>query len=336
MKFSPKNALLKNLTYFLAGSLLYPVQAAQLPWYHTYFHEKAGANYAQNVSFINFTQKIRYVARMLYYHTTHKKDELDQALLDIETELKKFEDMLLELEQKTLLAIKQKYAISDKIWHTYCADVEKIKTYYKTSMSQPHKEVIHDPAIGDIKDLLSMFLQENNINPQSVNMVMADDETIRNTDSSTMATTTFLLYPDKSNQKLIMLEYYTPISITIFPSLKESSWETKLSICAHEVQHIISQHIVPSLILVQYLTHYYSIIETDIKQTHEYQKLMQIHEAQAEILAALANRSTAACMKMFRQRFYYPNTLYEEHFYHLSSIDMLWKLHDKLEALYFS
>ena len=336
MKFSPKKAGLKSLTYFLACLLLYPLQAAPLPWYHTHFHTQAGANYVPNCSIIDFGQKLRYAARLAYYRMTHKKKELDQALLDIEAELKEFQAVLLEMEEDALLAIKQKYAINDEIWHKYCADIGKIKASYKIGMSQPHKHVTHDPAVpADIRHLLYMLLKENNINPESIEIVMAD-ETKKDAQATTLATTTFFINFDASQHNLIMSREYTPVTITISPALKESPWETKVGVCAHEIQHVVCQHLVPVITITQYLEHYYSIQEADFKQSKEYQRLMQIYEAQAETLAALSNRSTAACMKTFRQESYYPDTLYEEHFYHLSTIDMLWKLHDKLEALYFS
>lgn len=336
MNFSLKNVLLKNLTCFLACSLLYPIKAAPLPWYHTYFHKKAGVHYAQNSSLIDFAQKIRYAARILYYRTSHRKNELDQAILNIETELKRFELMLSEREEQALLTIKQKYAISNEIWHKYLYDVEKIKNSYRLAMAKPHKEVTHDSAIpAEIQDMLVMFLKENNINPESIDFIMSNEEQAEN-EPNTLALTILYTSTEKIQNRLIISQKYIPAEIIIFPSLLQKPREIQISTCAHEIQHLVLQHPISLLILYEYLAHYCSIEKTEFEQTTEYYQLVQIYEAQAEILAAIANPHTARAMKAERQEFYYPDHLYEEHFYHLSTIDMLWKLHDKLEALYFT
>jgi len=336
MNFSPKNALLKNLICFLICSLLHPIKAAQLPWYHTYFHKKAGADYAKNNSFIDFAQKIRYAARMLYYRAGHKKNELDQALLNIETELKTFELMLSEREKQALLAIKQKYAISDEIWHKYLEDVDKIKNSYKLAMAKPHKQVTHDPAIpAEIQDMLIVFLKENNINPQSINFIMSNEEQAHD-EPNTLAFTILYTSTENIQNHLIVSQEYIPAEIIIFPSLLQKPRDIQISTCAHEIQHLVSQDPVSLLVLYEYLAHYYSVETTEFHQTAEYLQLTQIYEAQAEILAAISNPRVARAMKEERKEFYYPNHLYEEHFYHVSTIAMLWKLHDKLEALYFN
>jgi hypothetical protein len=336
MNFSAQNALLKNFICLLACSLLYPIKAAQLPWYHTYFHKKAGTRYAQNNSLIDFAQKIRYVSRILYYRASHKKNELDQALFGIQTELKRFELMLSEWEKDALLAIKDKYGIHNDVWHQYLHDVEKVKNSYRLAMTQPHKEVTHDPAIpAEIQEMLIAFLKENNINPHSINFIMSNEEQAHN-EPNTLAFTILYTSTENIQNRLIVSQEYIPAEIIIFPSLLQKPRDIQISTCAHEIQHLVSQHPVSLLILYEYLAHYCSVEKTEFEQTTEYHELTQIYEAQAEILAALANPYTARAMKAERQEFYYPNTLYEEHFYHLSSIDMLWKLHDKLEALYFS
>lgn len=336
MNFSPKNALLKNLICLLAVPLLHPVKAAQLPWYHAYFHKKAGTRYAQNNSLIDFAQKIRCAARMLYYRVSHKNSELDEALLNIEAELKKFELVLSEQEEQALLAIKEKYGIHNDVWDKYLHDVEKVKNSYRLAMTKPHKEVTHDPAIpAKIQEMLIAFLKENNINPQSINFIMSNEEQAHD-EPNTLAFTILYTSTENIQNRLIISQKYIPAEIIIFPSLLQKPRDIQISTCAHEIQHLVSQHPVSLLILYEYLAHYCSIEITELQQTAEYHQLTQIYEAQAEILAAIANPYTARAMKAERKEFYYPNNLYEEHFYHLSTIAMLWKLHDKLEALYFA
>ena len=336
MNFRLHNARIQTFVYLFTCCMLYPVKAAKLPWYHTYFHKQAGTNYHQNCSLIAFGQKLRYAARMVYYRTKYRKNDFNQALLHIEAELKKFESMLLELEQEALHAIRQKYAINDETWYKYTQDVVKIKNSSKIGMTKPHKEVTHDPAIPeDIKDMLIMFLKENNMNPESINIVMANEQTVEEETPNTLAYTIQYISTESTDKNLIILEKYTPATIVIFPSLVQATEETKLSTCAHEIQHLACHHSPLLSLLNEYLAYYCSVAKADFEQTSEYRRLTQIYEAQAEILTAISNPYTARSINATRQKYYYPNHLYEEHFYHISTINMLWKLHDKLEGLYF-
>lgn len=124
---------------------------------------------------------------------------------------------------------------------------------------------------------------------------------------------------------------YIPSVIEIFPQMITMSTENKISYCAHEIQHLLQHHGLSELILETYLKHYYGIEAKEFKKSSEYHKLSQIHEAQAEILSAIKNPHIAECLKTMRKKSYYPEHLYEEHFFHLASINMLWKVHGWLE-----
>jgi hypothetical protein len=335
MKFLRKKALLTTFIALFASFCAHITQAENLPWY--YFQQPGIIYYRNNCECISIGQKIRYASSTLYYYLTHKKTELEQPLADIETELKNFEKTLLDAEQTILLGIKQKYAISDTHWQHCLADIKKINSSYSTAMRNPHPGVTHDQNLPeDIKEMLIMHLKQNNINPNSVNLKLATEDEVKNRlDDLAEALYAVYLYNCSQNNSLVCPEYI-PAQITIFPAVLAKTTEAKMSICAHEVQHLISKHTITQLIVQTYIKRYYSIEADIFKKTEEYRKLVQIHEAQAEVLAALNNPPAARCLKNFRQRSYYPNTLHEEHFYDLARIDRLWKLHDKLEALYFA
>jgi hypothetical protein len=68
-----------------------------------------------------------------------------------------------------------------------------------------------------------------------------------------------------------------------------------------------------------------------IEESSEYQKLQQIYESQAEILSAIKDPEIARCLRILRATGFYPEYLYERHYYHLSTIYMLWKVQAWLE-----
>jgi hypothetical protein len=103
------------------------------------------------------------------------------------------------------------------------------------------------------------------------------------------------------------------------------------STCAHEIQHILQHRHLTSTLLLWYLNTYYNVGHTDLEKTPEFHKLAQIHEAQAEILSAIKDPKIAECLKIKRETVYYPDHLYEEHFFQLAHIDMLWQAREWLE-----
>ena len=68
-----------------------------------------------------------------------------------------------------------------------------------------------------------------------------------------------------------------------------------------------------------------------IHAIEEFHRLKQIHESQAETLSATKDPKIAECLKTKRETNYYPDCLYEEHFFQLAHIDMLWKTHTYLK-----
>lgn len=296
------------------------------PWYHDYFHKQKGTNYKQNCSLIEIAQNIRYTALSAYYRMTNESPE------SISKQLKEFETWLTDLEEETLKAIKKKYNVPDSTWHACTTDINRIKNYYRNSMHHAHANTIHDNAIpAETRELISMLLQQNNINPHSINLKLASDQEV--TDSpSTLAQARMSIFSPTAdhNNNLQFYGEYIPATICIFPELLNIS--EKKGYCAHEVQHLVSCHSITELVLMDYLRHYCSFDQLEFTQSKEYLQLSQIHEAQAELLAAIKNPDIAHSMKTMRIEGYYPGHLYEEHFYHLSTVSMLWNIYAQLQT----
>lgn len=327
-------------TTFIAFSLVFPVHIAQsaipgsVDWL-TYISTQTGFSYKKNCALITTAQKVHYILDMFYYRFWYKKTELYHALCTITQELEYFEKELLILEEKALLEIKAQYNISDEIWSECLHDIKKIKQSYQADMLKPYPNTFHDSAIGeDITNFLTLFLTESNINPASINIILADQKSA-DSDPNRLAQTVVQLSIKKGDNWSIENEY-TPSTITIFPHLITQNNEIKMSICAHEVQHLDLHHSITIIVLIEYLAHYYGVTAEDFRQSSHHYTLTQIHEAQAEIIAAIKNPTASQCLTSLRSQHYYPEYLYEKHFCQLATIDTLWKLHNKLENIYFT
>lgn len=308
------------------------VQPIELPWYQLLCKDN-GELYENNCNNINRIQNLRCIALTAYHRITNKKAHLDKVLSSIKTELTEIEEWMLTQEQEALLAIKEKYQISNEIWQKYLADLHRMKTIFTKNLQQSHPDAIHDPNIpADIHKMLITLLEQNGINPQSINLKMLTQQEInKNPNLLACAIDHYYVLNEISGDNIILYDYL-PSDIKIFPLMSDTkSISDTMAICAHEIQHIIQHHSLTESLLQQYLTHYYNIDIAEFKQTPEYIAFAQVHEAQAEILSATKNYKIAACLKKMRQKEYYPDRLYEDHFFHLAYINSLWKMHGWLE-----
>jgi hypothetical protein len=300
------------------------------PWYHAYFHEYNAIRYKKNCTLINYAQKIRQAALLTYYKIAYNTP---QARTAIEAKHAEIAAWVYKIEQDILISIKEKYAISDEIWQKFLTNIEKTKKVYRNGMLLPHPETIHDTAIPtDTLRLLIKVLELNDINPHSINLTIITDPVAANIKQNVKARAKMVMYiPTKdADNHLIFSDTYIPPTITLLPKMYTQSIKEQLSSCAHEVQHLIQQHPITEIIILDYLAHYCGIDSEEFKKTAEYHQLSQIHEAQAELFAAIKNPTLARSLKNLRKETYYPKHLYEEHFYHLSTIDMLWNIKAQL------
>lgn len=278
--------------------------------------------------------KAKRIIHLVHHALTHKAEDLDDALASIDQQFAEFNLWIIAQEQKVLSAIKEKHAIDDALWQKCLQDIENTKASHKASLSRPHPQITHDPSIPtDIKNMLAALIENNGLNPQSITIHLADEAKSK-AKPQTSAETIIEIQTITENNELLFKVAENPTKITIFPRLINASYRKKIITAAHELQHIISQHGITEHILLAYLGHYCNIDNTTFQKTTEYHQLCQIHEAQAEILAALADENVAHHLKIYREKNHYPGFLYEDHFYCLSTIDTLWKLRKKLQELY--
>lgn len=301
------------------------------PWFINYVAPFDHFAYRNRCDHIDHALKIRMRGLIAYYTLMHKTGFLPQAPALIEEQLEELKTSLIWQEHEALLAIKQKYNIDTVQWNEWIKEIASIKESYSQSMQREYPNIVHDPAVPeDIRTMIIELLIQNNINPKSINITVATQD--EKTDNSiSLAQTIVAIQMDMQHHRV--LHTYKPATIKCFPIMLNKSAEEKMSLCAHEVQHAVCLHSVTDGVLKTHLEYDYGINIDEFKQTPECHRLCQIYEAQAEILAAINNPAIAQSLRIFRQKSYYPEHLYEEHFYRLSTIAMLWKIHEKLEVL---
>jgi hypothetical protein len=290
-----------------------------------------GVNYLYNCAYIDdYVQQLG-ILDFCYTGTNNTTDKIDS----IQKQLKAFETEIFASEQQALLAIKAKYNVSNEIWQKYMADLHRMKTIYTKHLTKKNPDIIHDPNIPtDIFKTLVALLEQNGINPHSIHIkIVTDQKTIdENPTTIAQAVSGITIFTSDASEQNFISYIHEPAKIEIFPRmLTETSQINIMSTCAHEIQHVIQNHTLTTSILSAYLSHYYNIKNSEFQQTPEYHTLAQVHEAQAEILSAIRDPKIAECLKTKRAKMYYPDHLYEEHFYHLAYINMLWQVREWLE-----
>lgn len=278
-------------------------------------------DYSFNCRLINARHVVKGLGLLIYYRATHQKKNLDMAIQSIQNQLAEYKVWLLQEEQNALLALKNKYQMSDSAWHAYTNDLNELKQIYNEAIKNSWHNTNHDQNIP-----LPLFnaLEKNKINPHSITLTMRSDQP---RGVHMLVRSAIKIDRNSSTDKLIVKKTYVPLVIEIFPALhKNSSPEKTIALCSHEVEHIIQHHGLTDVLIQLYLEHYCSIDPATLDRCPEYQTLMQIHEAQAEVLSAIKDPQAAACLTEYRSTTFYPQYLYEEHYSNLSDVNMLWQL----------
>jgi len=303
------------------------------PAYVRRLQKPHGKRYTFNTTLISMSQKIRSLGLLIFYRATHKKKNLDQPITLIHNQLKEFETWLLREEHNAMIAIKNKFNLNNELWNSCLSDIDELKNIYRTATQQAYPEVKHDDSVPiDITNTFKTLLTDNAINPQSISIKIVD--TLDKKTQMQIKTITESMIDPRDN-RLIISKGYIPITIEIFPAmLNQTNQHTILALCAHEVEHILQHHGLTDYVLKKYIKHYCSIDDETITSCPEFQKFCQIQEAQAELLSAIKNAEIAYCLNNYRKQKYYPNYLYEEHYYNTSTINMLWKLDSWLTWFY--
>jgi len=326
-----------SLITLLSLTIIMPIVASKTiyttPAYVRRLQKPHGKRYTFNTTLISMSQKIRSLGLLIFYRATHKKKNLDQPITLIHDQLKEFETWLLREEHNAMIAIKNKFNLNNELWNNCLSDIDELKNIYRTATQQAHPNITHDANVPmNITNTFKTLLADNAINPDSISIKVVDNP---NKKILMNISTIIETMVDPTNNRLIISKYYIPISIVISPAMiKQTNEQTILTSCAHEIEHILQHHCLTDSILKKYIKHYCSIDDETITSCPEFQKFCHIQEAQADLLSAIKNAEVAYALNNFRKQTYYPNYLYEEHYYNASTINMLWKLDSWLTWFY--
>src|SRR5438445_1096548 len=165
------------ITALLCINMVMPTMTSDtpMPKYLQFFQQPHGKNYTFNTLLIDMTQVIRGLGLLVYYRTTHKKKNLDCAIETIQDQLRKVEACLLQEERNALIALKNRFNMSNEIWNTCLADIQELKDIYKNAMGQSCAQAQADKNIPPhLANTITALLLKNNINPQSITIQMAE------------------------------------------------------------------------------------------------------------------------------------------------------------------
>lgn len=289
------------------------------PWYMVDIKNMNSTYYTKNCTKIGRIQSLRTIGTIAYNLITHDKNNPEKQLQEIEAQLKYFETKLLKKEQEALLAIKNKFNINDAQWNQLVNTLETLKNVYKKGMQQEWSDVTHEVP-EKIQSILYDLMAKNNINPHSVNLKTSYKETYTRAQAKT------LLYAH-TDPDLTFIDDYTPHTIKFFPTALNNTYKRTKATCAHELEHLIQHHAITEIVIKKHLKHYHQLSQDEIEKSNEFYKLNKIHEQQAEVLSAIKDPEVAACMAHHRSTSHYDKYLHEKHYYHLTTIHMLWQLH---------
>ena len=308
---------MKHINNFLIPFLFVFSSINALSWYKSIVQEL----YPINCRFIDLAHYIHKTSQ-LACHSLYNQEKITQQLKTIELQLKNYENAIFAQEKKALHYIKHTFNIPDKQWDVCLKEIKQIKEINKQEMKKTDKNVVHDAILPEnVQLILTSLLQQNDINPANITIKKSSKK------NSHYAHVTWHF---KKND----LTHYIPPKIVVFPQTFTLSSEEVTAICAHEVEHLVQQHAVTKESIITCIQQHNSLTRQEIINHEAFQKLIQVHEAQAEILPALRNSKIAFCMKKLREnKFYIHGNLHEFHYYQLSSINKLWTLHQSLTML---
>jgi hypothetical protein len=289
-----------------------------------------GLDYQTNCKRITTIHSLQRPLLTAYYCLAHGAN-LPKAINAIQKRLATFHTQLLQDEQNALLAIKNKFNMSDTLWQEYLNDLATLKQEYTTSMQQAHPNIIHDPTIDpEVMDIITLLLTKNKINPHSIHLTTLPKSERNAIDAQVVE---YVQPLTDADHNLYIDSTYIPCTMELSPVLETLPTPIQISSCAHEIEHLVQHHSLTTLLLFEYLKHHYDIDRATVQQSAEYHVLQGIHEQQAEIFPAIQNPHIARCFTLMRSRDYYPRYLYENHFYTLSTIALLWKVNQNLTIL---
>jgi len=235
-------------------------------------------------------------------------------------------------EQNQFYEIAKEHDLGDTDIKIGLEIIDKMNLSYRESHSKLNLDVVHDKNISaELFSILQKKLAEENIDINSVSITNSDVASPDGVDAQCKhdykcnytIQDDGLPFASYSNNK--------PINITFYPKFHLFNKCMQQGICIHEATHIIEGHGITQVMVSAFIGDVTQKNPSDVEKSKNFQKLVQIHERQAEVLPSLKDRKIASLMREHRFTDYYPNMLYGKHYLQLSEIDEAYKMIAYLE-----
>jgi len=315
---------MKSITFlaiFMAISSYYTALSTTIPWYMKDVPHMNHKWYKANCTTIRYRQYARTFIKQAYYLTVTQKST-DIALEKIDAELEVISDKFVNKQNRAIQKIKEKYDLDDDHFGKH---LEAINMINKLNIFMLKQDTVdprrHDENLPQaVKEITCTLLKKNGINPLNVKLLALDEKEI---DLGLQGQAILAMNTTKEN----------PFSHTIKLTRNYVNEYHALSNCAHEVEHLLQQHMMTDLFVTEYLQKHRNISSENLETCTAYKKLKKSQEQQAEIFAALRDPDVAYAMTKERRDYEYPGYLYEKHYYYLTTIHMLWTLRSYIASV---
>lgn len=307
-------------------SFVIPTHCSEQPWYNSIINE--WTIYKKTTLAIDLAMGIRTMILKPIMATNP-----DRFIKILKTRLEQMEKNIRVAEANAIADIVKENGLGDE----YVAGLQKrlieLHKSRREYISKPQPDVIHDKDLSPkLVAIIKKQLVKANININSLHLIKSSTPSIYGHDASASSPSPFYVSIDNdvvsvSNQNT------NPGNISFFPSFYLYPEKYHLATGIHEAGHIIEGHSVTIGNIPHYINFYTHTDQNDIEKSKNFQKLLQIHERQAEVLPSLKNKKAASLIRDVRSYYYYPKMLYGKHYMELSNIDEIHKMIAHLESI---
>lgn len=211
--------------------------------------------------------------------------------------------------------------------------INKVNLSYRESHNNLSLDVVHDENISPVLySILQKKLAEGNIDIKNVSIINSDVPSLCGSDAHNEHSYRYT-YSIAQDNSISSASYSNlkPINITFFPKFHLLDKCGQEGSCVHEATHVIEGHNVTQGMVSTLIGGVMQKNPSDVQESKSFQKFVQIHERQAEILPSLRDREIASLMRKHRSTGHYPDMLYGQHYLQLSDIDETHKIIAYLE-----
>ena len=305
-----------------------PSYGSEQPWYNSIISEKR--LYNMSVAATNFAMGIRTIINKSIMATNP-----DKFIKMYKNRLAQIEKNIRTDEQNQFYEIAKEHGLRDMDVKTGLEIINKINLSYRESHNKLNPNAVHDKNISpELFSILQKKLAEGNIDIKNVSVTNSDIPSPDGFDAENRHSYKYT-YAIAQDGSIPFAAYSNeePINIIFYPKFHLHNKSIQQGSCIHEATHVIEGHNVTQGIVATLIGGVTQKNPSDVKESKSFQKLVQIHERQAEVLPSLKDREAASLMREDRFTGYYPNMLYGEHYLQLSDIDETHKMIAYLEDI---